>query len=125
MDTAREKLVELIRSAHKKCKAHKTCHECEVYGNGSDCVYMFIADHLLASGVTFHGMAELVLDYPLGRDLYSLTPKWRCSHCGFGIEDRSRPPRRFDFLQFCPKCGFMFLPQKEVNDGDDLDAGHG
>lgn len=52
MDNVREKLVEMVRSAHKKCKAHKTCHECEVYGNGSDCVYMFIADHLIANGVT-------------------------------------------------------------------------
>ena len=46
------KLVELIRNAHKKCKAKKTCHECEQYGNGSDCVYAFMADDLIANGVT-------------------------------------------------------------------------
>lgn len=107
MDNAREKLVELIRGGRMVREG----------------IVELLADYLLANGVTFHGMAELVLDYPLGRDLYTLTPKWRCSHCGFGIEDRSRPPRRFDFLQFCPKCGFMFLPQKEVNDGEYLDAG--
>ena len=100
----REKLAELLSKAPVKGNEQGFL-DCEV-----------VADYLLANGVTFHGMAELVLDYPLGRDLYTLTPKWRCSHCGFGIEDRSRPPRRFDFLQFCPKCGFMFLPQKEVND---------
>ena len=49
---AREKLVELIRNAHKKCKAKKTCHECEQYGNGSDCVYLLMADELITNGVT-------------------------------------------------------------------------
>ena len=48
----RENLVELVRNAHKKCKAKKTCHECEQYGNGSDCIYMFMADELIAHGVT-------------------------------------------------------------------------
>lgn len=52
MDSVKEKLVELLRNAHKKCKAKKTCHECEKYGNGSDCVYLFIADDLIANGVT-------------------------------------------------------------------------
>ena len=52
MDSVKEKLVELIRNAHKKCKAKKTCHECEKYGNGSDCVYLFIAEDLIAHGVT-------------------------------------------------------------------------
>lgn len=100
MDNVREKLVWLLEECTYCTYKETAC----------------VADHLLANGVTFHGMAELVLDYPLGRDMYTLTPKWRCSHCGFGIEDRSCPPRRFDFLQFCPKCGFMFLPQKEVDD---------
>ena len=53
MDSVKEKLVELIRNAHKKCKTKKSCHECEQYGNGSDCAYRFIADELLANGVTF------------------------------------------------------------------------
>ena len=48
----REKLVEFLRNAHKKCKAKKTCHECEQYGNGSDCVYLFMADDLITHGVT-------------------------------------------------------------------------
>jgi hypothetical protein len=52
MHNTREKLEGLIRNAHKKCKAKKTCHECEQYGNGSDCVYRFIAEKLIANGVT-------------------------------------------------------------------------
>lgn len=48
----RKKLIALIREANKKCKRRTTCHGCEVYGNGSDCVYMLIADHLAANGVT-------------------------------------------------------------------------
>ena len=122
MDNDREKLLSVIKTTPIAYLSGRIA-------NAEECipshVLKSIADHLLANGVAFHGPTELVLDYPLGRDMYTLTPKWRCSHCGFGIEDRSRPPRRFDFLQFCPKCGFMFLPQKEVNDGDDLDAGHG
>ena len=48
----REKLVELIRNSHKKCKAMKSCYECEQYGNGSDCVYLLMADELITNGVT-------------------------------------------------------------------------
>lgn len=47
-----EKLAELIRNTHKKCKAKKTCHDCEQYGNGSDCVYLLMADELIDNGVT-------------------------------------------------------------------------
>lgn len=50
--TDREKLTDLIREAHKKCKRQTECHECEVYGNGSDCVYMFMANLLIENGVT-------------------------------------------------------------------------
>lgn len=49
--TDREKLTNLVEEAHKKCKGQKDCHVCEVYGNGSDCVYMLIANHLIANGV--------------------------------------------------------------------------
>lgn len=52
MDILRDKLVELIRKAHKVCKAYKSCHDCPRYGYGSDCVYLFFADHLIANGVT-------------------------------------------------------------------------
>ena len=50
----REKLVELIQNSHKKCKAMKSCYECEQYGNSSDCVYLLTADELIANGVTVH-----------------------------------------------------------------------
>ena len=48
----REKLVELIQNSHKKCKAMKSCYECEQYGNSSDCVYLLMADELITNGVT-------------------------------------------------------------------------
>lgn len=73
--SVREKLVELIRSAHKKCKAHKTCHECEVYGNGSDCVYMFIADHLLANGVTIQEWIPVTERLPKEQGFYRVYHK--------------------------------------------------
>ena len=48
----REKLVELIQNSHKKCKAMKSCYECEQYGNSSDCVYLLMADEFITNGVT-------------------------------------------------------------------------
>lgn len=52
----REKLIELVMEATKKCKAQKTCHTCKFYGNGPYCVYMLIADHLISNEVTIpHG----------------------------------------------------------------------
>ncbi|MBR2319538.1 MAG: hypothetical protein IKA50_01965 [Clostridia bacterium] len=113
MDNAREKLLSVI-------KATPIAYLSGRIANAEECisshVLKSIADHLLANGVAFHGTTELVLDYPFGRDGYTPVPKYYCSHCGFGIEVKSRPPLRPDFLQFCPKCGFMFLPQKEVDD---------
>lgn len=52
MDELREKMTELIRNAHKKCKANITCSACPRYGHGSDCVYLLMADYLIANGVT-------------------------------------------------------------------------
>ena len=48
----REKLVKLIQNSHKKCKAMKSCYECEQYGNSSDCVYLLMADEFITNGVT-------------------------------------------------------------------------
>ena len=48
----REKLVELIQNSHKKCKAMKSCYECEQYGKSSDCVYLLMAAELITNGVT-------------------------------------------------------------------------
>ena len=56
--TDQEKLTDLIREAHKQCKAQKDCHVCEVYGNGSDCVYMLIANHLIANGVEIYNAED-------------------------------------------------------------------
>lgn len=50
-DITLKELTALIRAAHKQCKG-ADCHECKVYGNGSDCVYMLIADYLMAHNVS-------------------------------------------------------------------------
>lgn len=50
MSTEMERLVNILRSAHKECKSGD-CHSCETYGNGSDCVYIFLARHLIREGV--------------------------------------------------------------------------
>ena len=109
----REKLAELLSKAPVKGNEQGFL-DCEV-----------VADYLLANGVTMGGVAELISSSKIGLDWYTRIPIYYCSHCGWYIESRSKLPERPRDLEFCPKCGFMFLPQKEVNDGDDLDAGHG
>lgn len=66
----REKLVELMRNAHKKCKAKKTCHECEQYGNGADCVYLFMANDLISHGVTVQEWIPVTERMPENLGLY-------------------------------------------------------
>ena len=99
MDNAREKLVELIHAS--------------TLGFPLAC---YIADDLIANGVTIGGVAELISSSKIGLDWYTRIPIYYCSHCGWDIECRSKPLERPRDLVFCPKCGFMFLPQKEVND---------
>lgn len=50
-DITLKELTALVRAAHKQCKG-ADCHECKVYGNGSDCVYMLIADYLMEHNVS-------------------------------------------------------------------------
>ena len=116
----REKLVDLRRNARNKCKSKKTCHECEQYGNGSDCVYLLMADELITNGVTVQEYGEWV--HPKG---YVVSNGFLCSKCGheeashypinqrFGgvcIADENGnffyPPK----LNYCPNCGVKMKP---------------
>lgn len=47
----RDRLIELLQGADKKCADTKQCENCVGYGNGSECVNYLIADYLLANGV--------------------------------------------------------------------------
>lgn len=47
----RDRLIELIKEADKKCNDTKQCENCIGFGKGNECVNYLIADHLLASGV--------------------------------------------------------------------------
>lgn len=96
----REKLVELIRSGRMV----------------RDGIVELLADYLLANGVTVGGVAELISSSKIGLDWYTRIPIYYCSHCGWYIESRSKPLERPRDIDFCPKCGFMFLPQKEADD---------
>lgn len=95
--TDREKLTDLIREAHKQCKAQKDCHVCEVYGNGSDCVYMLIANHLIANGVeaapVVHGRWE---DFCGGKMCC-------CSACKAEFDNTCNEIH--GEWKFCPNCG--------------------
>ena len=51
MDNQREKLIELIREANKKCVDIKNCKDCVGYGKGGECFNSLLIDHLLANGV--------------------------------------------------------------------------
>ena len=96
----KEKLVELVRNAHKKCKAKKTCHECEQYGNGSDCVYLFMADELIAHGVTVHGLGGC--EYCNGLPFSQMED--------FTMPNASKKDYDIVTIRFCPMCGRR-LPQ--------------
>lgn len=87
----RDKLIELIRSSHKKCKSQSNCHECKKYGNGSDCVYIFIADDLIENGVTMNRSGHWNVGYFHDRV---------CSCCLHPDNDLN------DYAHsYCPHCG--------------------
>lgn len=47
----KEKLVELLQKADKKCNDTKQCENCVGFGKGNECVNHLIADHLIANNV--------------------------------------------------------------------------
>ena len=49
--TDRDRLIELIGQADKKCADTKQCEMCKAFGKGANCVDHNIADYLLANGV--------------------------------------------------------------------------
>ena len=115
-DRVKEKLVELIRNAHKKCKARKTCHECEQYGNSSDCVYLFMADELITQGVTVQNLDGCEYcnedrdEYRKMIGAFSITNPFHGNV--WNIETCHCKPRQ---IYFCPMCGRMLTePPKEV-----------
>lgn len=64
----KEKLVELLRKADKKCNDTKQCEECSGYGKGEECINNMFADFLLANGV-------IVLPFPIGTTYYRIVTK--------------------------------------------------
>ena len=47
----RDRLIELLKAADKRCDDTKRCEDCVGFGHGNECVNHLIADHLLAEGV--------------------------------------------------------------------------
>ena len=47
----RDRLIELLNAADKRCSDTKRCADCVGFGHGNECVNHLIADHLLAEGV--------------------------------------------------------------------------
>ena len=47
----RNRLVELLQKAEKKCNDTKQCENCVGYGKGNECVNYLFADYLFANGV--------------------------------------------------------------------------
>lgn len=46
----RDRLIELIKQADKKCRDTEQCVNCVGFGKGKECSHYLIADHLLAAG---------------------------------------------------------------------------
>ena len=51
MSDVKEKLIELLNEAEKKCKG-TICNRCEYCDLGSNCYGSFVADYLIAHGIT-------------------------------------------------------------------------
>lgn len=49
--TEREKLIELLNEARRKCTGSQRCLDCVGYGNGAECINHLSADYLLENGV--------------------------------------------------------------------------
>lgn len=64
----KEKLVELLQKADKKCNDTKQCENCVGFGKGNECVNHLIADVLVANGV-------IVLPFPIGTTYYRIVTK--------------------------------------------------
>ena len=116
MPNTREKLIELINESRVTNTEHSVCI------NGSK----YIADHLIANGVTVKECGEWV--HPKG---YVVSNGFLCSKCGHEqssyrpINPRSGgvciadengnffyPPE----LKYCPNCGAKMMPQPPKGD---------
>lgn len=64
----KEKLIELLQKADKKCNDTKQCENCVGFGNGSECIIHLFADYLLANGV-------IVLPFPICTTYYRIVTK--------------------------------------------------
>ena len=64
--TDRDRLIELIGQADKKCADTKQCEMCKAFGKGANCVDHNIADYLLANGV-------IVPKYKIGDRVWYIT----------------------------------------------------
>lgn len=62
----RERLIELLQKADKRCDDTKRCEDCIGFGKGRECVNYNIADYLLANGV-------IVPPCKVGQTVYVLT----------------------------------------------------
>lgn len=47
----RDRLIEILNKADKRCDECKQCEQCVAFGKGEDCINYLIADTLLANGV--------------------------------------------------------------------------
>lgn len=64
----RDRLIELLQAADKRCNDTKQCENCVGFGKGNECVNYLIADHLLANGV-------IVPPIGLGRTCFDVRAK--------------------------------------------------
>ena len=48
----KDRLIELITEIDTKCGEMGLCEDCPAYGKGASCINYYIAEHLLANGVT-------------------------------------------------------------------------
>lgn len=93
---------------------------CEVYGNGSDCVYMLIANHLIANGVEiFNAEDEKVLKMARQRAMEAHGDLRYLQGVKFGVESATKHGRWIDMgdFQSCSICQAARLKEIETHYG--------
>ena len=108
--TDRERLIELIGEgrdiADSECENYFSCEKCP---HGENCEAEFIADHLIANGVTVQKHGRWVKRYLDGEDMSGkpceIMYACNCSECGLN----GKAP-----TNYCPNCGADMREVKDV-----------
>lgn len=95
----KQRLIELLKEADKRCDDTEQCKNCVGFGHGKECINYLITTHLLSNGVTIRERGEWQW-----REFWGKGGTWRCSKCGRQIMFQNGTPKT-ERMYLCPECG--------------------